>query len=247
MREEFAKVERLVRCQKALENAATSISSSLGKQSYSPNHATSAPYEDFIIKAADMQEDIDRAVAECVQAIEDKNTEIMGKASGQRQRILRMRYLAEMSDEQIAKRLKINEKTIQNRLSGVCREQVCDCEFVRFFRETKLMFVDAEIEEAISEAYINLQDMVGVRYTAVMELVSKHTTAARELRRQYWERIKRVQEALSELSERDRGIVERRLYKQPWAMVSAATGYSVSYAKKIFAESCKSIRFFGLT
>ena len=199
MRNEVFHLWHLVQKRNSLEDAAASLSSPGFEPHYSSGHAREAPFERYILAACDMQDEIDAAVMDVVNSYETDNADILAKTSGQRQRALRLCFICGKNDEYIADRLGVNVWTVERRLRGDYGEKAPEGKFTALVAESRLLPIDAEVEEHLARTYRNVQRMVGETYREVEELILVHERRAADYRRQVevgMEQIKRIVEGL---------------------------------------------------
>ena len=235
MRSEIFKLWHLVQKRNSLEDAATALSSPGFEQSYGSTRCTEAPYEKYIIAACDMQEEIDEAVLAAVKSYEDDNNDILAKATGQRQRALRLCFLCGKDDEFIAKSLGIGVRTVEKRMKGVA-EKVPDSEFAVFCMEMKLMPLDVLVEEHLVKTYRNIQRMVGETYDEVEKLIEYHEQRGNEICEQHRLRTERIQGFIDGLDDEERIVVEMWRQGDSWEEIGEAVGCSPRYARKKFVK-----------
>ena len=234
MRREVFKLWHLVQRRQALEEAASSISSPGFEPHYSSSRNTAAPYEAYIIAACDMAEEIDEAVRAIVDGIEADNAEILKKASGQRQRALRLKFICNKPEKDIADRLGLSVKTLQNRMEGM-DEKAPDGEFAVFCLETELLPIDAEIEEHIAYTYERVELMAEERYPDVDKLILRHRAKGRALRRKYAKHKARIDRFVESLEGKQRIIAEMWLDGKSKREIMDAAECSARWVEKILA------------
>ena len=238
MRDEYLRLRRLVYKRQSLEDAASSLSSPGFEQSYNPNKGKSAPYEHYIIEAADMEEEIEKALMDCVNGIEEDNRRILTETSGQRQRVLRLRFLANKGIGEIADMLDISEKTVKRRLDKSVEEKPWESDFEKQYGESCMLRIDAEIEDHIAWTYGALQQLVGNRHEKIETLISLHREKAEECRRQYKMQRTRIERTLSALTEIERDVVESRLMRgQSWKEIEQKWHLGTRQLQRIFSVS----------
>ncbi|MBQ3393778.1 MAG: hypothetical protein IJG64_01335 [Oscillospiraceae bacterium] len=242
MRKEIFNLWHLVQRRRSLEDAATSRASPGFEMHYNASRCTEAPYEKYIIEACDMQEDIDKAVADVIQSFEDDNTDILSKTTGQRQRAMRLCFVCGKDDEYIADRLGIGIRTVEARLRG-SPEKIPDGAFASFVTETRLLPIDAEVEEYLAKTYRNVQRMAGESYEEVEKLIAYHEARAADHRKQYAIRCGKIIEAKKNLVDEEKIIIEMWLGGSSWSEIGDAVGCNARNARKKFVKISNSDPF----
>ena len=235
MRKEIFKLWHLVQKRNSLEEAASALSSPGFEPHYNASRSTEAPYERYIIDACDMQEDIDQAVSDVIRSFEEDNADILSKATGQRQRAMRLCFLSSKSDEYIAERLGIGVRTVEARLRG-SPEKVPDGAFASYVAETRLLPIDAEVEDHLAKTYRNVQRMAGESYEEVERLISYHEARAADHRKDYQLRLRKIDDAVGRLSGKDRITVQMWLDGANWSEIGNAIGCNARNARKKFVN-----------
>ncbi len=236
MRDKIFKIWHLLQKQESMMRTATTLASPGFNQSYNPNRGREAPYEKYVLAAVDMQDDIDEILLSLVNDYEEDNRRILTETKGQRQRALRLKFICAKSHEEIARILGIKPKVVEERMKGLTAEKVPEGEFARFVTETRLLPVDAEIEDHLAYTYERLQDMVGAMYDEVGLLIIRHRTRARAYREKYKERMEFIQSVVDGLEEPRRKIVEMWLDGQKRKAIASATGMSLRFVQKTLSE-----------
>lgn len=244
MRKEIFKLWHLVQKRNSLEDAASALSSPGFEPHYNASRCTEAPYERYIIDACDMQEDIDQAVSDVIRSFEEDNADILSKATGQRQRAMRLCFLCSKSDEYIAERLGIGVRTVEARLRGN-PEKVPDGAFASYVAETRLLPIDAEVEDYLAKTYRNVQRMAGESYEEVEKLISYHEARAADHRKQYAIRTRKINDAIDRLDGKERVIVRMWVDGATWKEIATAVEVTIHNAKKIFERKTKNVTFFS--
>ena len=211
---------------------------------YNASRCTEAPYEKYIIEACDMQEDIDKAVADVIQSFEDDNTDILSKTTGQRQRAMRLCFVCGKDDEYIAERLGIGIRTVEARLRG-SPEKIPDGAFASFVTETRLLPIDAEVEEYLAKTYRNVQRMAGESYEEVEKLIAYHEARAADHRKQYAIRTQKINDAINRLDGKERVIIRMWVDGARWKEIGISAGCTPNHAKKLFSIFSKNDAFFS--
>ena len=238
MRTELAKIWHLRQKQLVMESSALTLHSPGFEPHYGGSGKKSAPYEDGIIAACDMQDAIDEAVRVYVQSVEADNREILEKTTGQRQRVLRLWTIAEKSVGDIATILGICEKTVDRRLSGIVQEKAYASKFEQMFFETRLMRVDAQIEEYIAYAYREVEDYVECTYLEVEDLIAKHKAKAAEIMARHDKQAEAIKAAVAKLDKRDNYIVMAHLAAgKEWLDVAEELGLSESHVRRLYVKA----------
>ena len=217
MRYEILKLILLVGRRRELEEVASSLHSPSFEYSYNPNKPSCSGFEDSIIDAIDLQDDIDVAMAACVRSIEEDYRRLTA-LSGQRRVVLMLWNLCGKSVEYIADRLGVSTYTIERRLNGEKGKPV---------PEELLLPIEAEVEEYIVWMYRELQTEAGARYDEVEKLILLHQRKAKTDRERHssW---------LKGLDKRTRYIVAQRGMGVSWEDIASSLGCSVRQAKRYF-------------
>ena len=242
MRGEILRLNRAVMKREALKESAATLSSPGFEQSHSASRKVGAPFEHYILEACEMQEEIDDLMTECVNAIEEDNKKILTETGGQRQRVLRLKFIANKQVEDIADILNISEKTVKRRLDDSVLEKPWESRFEQFFHETQMLLVDAKIEEHIAWTYGALQELVDTEYEEIEHLIASHKAKAKENRKLYAHRKQAIEKAIDELSETERDVVRSRLVRNGTQKdIAEMTGYSVANAKRIYSRALEKL------
>ena len=237
MRTELAKIWHLRQKQISMESSAATISSPGFEPHYGGSGKKCAPFEADIIAACDMQDAVDEAVRVYIQSIEADNREILSKTTGQRQRVLRLWTIAEKSIGDIATILGICEKTVERRLSDMVSEKTYASEFQQAVFETKLMRVDAMIEECIARMYREVEKYVDCFYLEVDELISRHKANAKNIMAKHDRQANAIKDAISRLDKRDHYIVMAHLAGgKEWIDVAEELGLSESHVRRLYVN-----------
>ena len=244
MRKEIFKLWHLVQKRNSLEDAASALSSPGFEPHYNASRCTEAPYERYIIDACDMQEDIDQAVSDVIRSFEEDNADILSKATGQRQRAMRLCFLCGKDDEYIASRLGIGVRTVEARLRG-SPEKVPDGAFASYVAETRLLPIDAEVEDHLAKTYRNVQRMAGESYEEVEKLIAYHTARAADHRKKCRVRLRKIDDAIGRLDGKDRVIARMWVDGAKWKEIGNAAGCTPNHAKKLFSLLSKNDAFFS--
>ena len=215
MRHEIMKLLLLLTRRKELEETASSLHSPSFEYSYNPNKPTSSGFEDTIIDAVDMQEEIDEAMGNCVRSIEDDYHRLMA-LSGQRRIVLMLWSLCGKSVDYIANRLGVSTYTVERRLNGEKGKHV---------PEELLLPIEAEVEEYIVWVYQQLQIEVGAKYNEVEQLILLHQRKAKKDRERHSSWLKRLDKKTRYVfGQREKGVC--------WEQIAASLGCSVRQAKR---------------
>ena len=239
MRTEIFKLWHLIQKREELMTEASCVSSPGFEPHYNSGRKYAAPYEHYVMAACDLQEDIDNAVLEIIKGYENDNQEILNKSTGQRQRALRLCFICAKSDEYIAGRLGINVRTVEIRLRGKTAEKAPEGKFAAYCLETKLLPIDAEIEDYLAETYIRVEEMADEKYDVVDKLIRYHKHMAEVKRKQYERRTERINGIIDGMEGKAKIIVRLWYEGKSWDVISKAAGCSMSHAKKLLSQNTK--------
>ena len=234
MRDEIFKLWHLIQKRQALLDSASCISSPGFEMSYSSGRRAEAPYEDKVIAACDLQDEIDETALSIVHSYENDNNEILKKVpGGQRQRALRLCFICGKSDAYIAGRLGINIRTVETRLKGVTAEKAPEGKFAVFCLETKLLPIDAEIEEYLATTYDNVERMVEEHYPEVDRLIVQHYRLAQHHRKRYRERMEYIEGVIDGMEGKAKAIMQLWIAGEKNTEIAKKVDCSTRYVKMV--------------
>ena len=221
MRKEVFHLWHLLQKRDRLIEDACSLGSPGFEPRYGSSYCTGAGFEDKVIAAVDMDEQIEETVQEIVQGMEADDAALR-EYTGQTQRVLRLRYLCGKGEREIASLLGISVRTVDRRLS----DQQC-------LDDGSIVYapIDILIEEHIVKSYLDLERVAAYP----IPIAAVHKARAECLRQKYnkW---------LAGLDSQVQQVYESRQSGATWDEIAKGVGLSERQARRLYREATEAYR-----